>query len=335
MYTDIPLLEDSVAYAQIWNDGAFTRLFSKVPFYGTYDDHELLNDWSLADSHDRFDQAMTFFDEFVGGKNPPPPAWEAGRMGALPPPLPLPEGGRRFDLDASRTGARPRYFHFTRGAHAGFFVLDTRQYASPPPRQGGPSEPHLRTKLGAVQLALLKDWLLTSRSTFKFLCSSTAWTSTAFKFVQDGWAAYTHERDALFDFIVDHNITGVVLLSADLHWAGSFHLKQWNLHEVTVSPMQSFGLPYVITPSQTESNEYSSGWRMHFGQIEVHSAATVAQGQGQEDAAPAAASPWINITVYRYQYGEPKPHRSIVLRASDMTHRAVNSSFAVHLDHDN
>jgi hypothetical protein len=68
---------------------------------------------------------------------------------------------------------------------------------------------------------------------------------------------------------------------------------------------------------------------MHFGQIEVHSGSTI--GRGQDDA----ASPWINITVYRYQYGEPKPHRSIVLRASDMTHRAVNSSFAVHFDHDN
>ena len=51
VYTDIPALEDRRAYEQIWNDQGFRSLFTKVPFYGMFDDHELVNDWTLVKPH--------------------------------------------------------------------------------------------------------------------------------------------------------------------------------------------------------------------------------------------------------------------------------------------
>ncbi len=42
---------------------------------------------------------------------------------------------------------------------------------------------------------------------------------------------------------------------SDLHWAGVFHFRKWNLPEITVSPLQSFGLPAWISsdPEEEES----------------------------------------------------------------------------------
>jgi hypothetical protein len=48
-------------------------------------------------------------------------------------------------------------------------------------------------------------------------------------------------------------------------------MRRWNLHEVTVSPiqLQNFGLqlhlPHVIAHSEEEVDEYASSWRMHSG----------------------------------------------------------------------
>ena len=264
---------------------------------------------------------MRFFDEFVGSKNPVAPVWSESRMGARPQSSGvvggLLEGERSFELDPARPSVRPRYFSFNRGTLASYFVLDTRQYASPAIKQGGPWLPERRTKLGAVQLALLKDWLLISTATFKFIASPVAWSALAFKFMQDGWAAYLHERDSIFDFIVEHNITGVVLLSADLHWAGIFHFRRWNLHEVTVSPIQSFGLANWFSSElfDQEVCEYQSRWTNHFAQMEIFGP-TSSDGQAQD--------PSVQVDIYKYQYGEPRVDHSITWKLSAMRHQPVD-----------
>ena len=87
-----------------------------------------------------------------------------------------------------------------------FFLTDVRYYKT-------------RYKhLGKTQLAWLKDKLLQSTATFKFIEIGSAtvypWensTSHETSFFQTG------ERDELFDFIYENNISGVIILSGDKH----------------------------------------------------------------------------------------------------------------------
>ncbi len=87
-----------------------------------------------------------------------------------------------------------------------FFLTDVRYYKT-------------RYKhLGKIQLAWLKDKLLQSTATFKFIEIGSAtvypWTKAndhETSFYQTG------ERDELFDFIYENNISGVIILSGDKH----------------------------------------------------------------------------------------------------------------------
>jgi hypothetical protein len=359
VYVDIPLIEDSAAYAQVWSDAAFAELFTRVPFVAIFDDHELENDWSLSHEHWHFHRGMKFFDEWLGSKNPRAVGEEkegkesrgssqlesgVESEATLRPSSPIPP----YALDPSHPSVRPRYFTFQRGRHAEFFVLDTRQYATPVEVQDEESDASAsskaprfaRTKLGSIQLRALKHWLLSSRSTFKFICSSVSWSSTAFKFVQDGWGSYLSERNALFDFIVAEKITGVVLLSADLHWSAIFHFQQWNLYEISVSPLQSFGLPHWITSSETERTVWSSTWRQHAGQIEIYenlqrnekseeNRREVSAEHDSSDTFPSTET-YLNVSIFRYTHGHPKRATSLILTASRMKHGRVEHSTAEH-----
>ncbi len=68
--------------------------------------------------------------------------------------------------------------------------------------------------LGAPQLAWLQEQLRESNATFKVLVSGSGWTK-AKGAGGDSWAAFIHERDQLFDYIRDNNITGVLAFDFD------------------------------------------------------------------------------------------------------------------------
>ncbi len=103
-----------------------------------------------------------------------------------------------------------------------FFMLDGRYYRSP---NGAPDGPG-KTFLGASQTAWLKMRLAASRAPFKILACGSGW-SMADGVHGDTWAAFRTERDALFDFIRDERITGVVLLSGDSH-VGELNCIPWS-----------------------------------------------------------------------------------------------------------
>jgi alkaline phosphatase D len=94
------------------------------------------------------------------------------------------------------------------------FVLDTRSYRDGNDVADGPE----KTMLGAEQRADLEELLLASGAPLKLIVSPTpfhAHVTTG----SDGWAyGFATERDALFDFIRDEGIAGVVLASGDQHW---------------------------------------------------------------------------------------------------------------------
>lgn len=47
----------------------------------------------------------------------------------------------------------------------------------------------------------------------------------------DSWYGYLHERNALIDYVRTHRISGVVFLSADMHFSGV-----WELYGGTLEP---------------------------------------------------------------------------------------------------
>jgi alkaline phosphatase D len=128
------------------------------------------------------------------------------------------------------------YFEYS---YAGidFFFLDGRYYRSPNSAQDGPE----KSFLGKAQTAWLKERLLASRAPFKILACGSGW-SMADGLTGDTWAAFRTERDALFDFIRERRIGGVVCLSGDSH-VGELNCIPWSekggydIYDLVSSPL--------------------------------------------------------------------------------------------------
>jgi alkaline phosphatase D len=113
------------------------------------------------------------------------------------------------------------FFPYTYGG-VDFFFLDVRTYRDP---NEAPATPD-KTMLGAAQLAWLKDQIAASRAPFKVLVSGSGWSAGKGP-TGDAWSAFTSERNALFDFIRDRRIEGVILLSGDTH-VGELNCIPWS-----------------------------------------------------------------------------------------------------------
>jgi len=135
-----------------------------------------------------------------------------------------------------------------------FFLTDVRYYKT-------------RYKhLGKTQLTWLKDKLLQSTATFKFIEIGSAtvypWknsTSHETSFFQTG------ERDELFDFIYENNISGVIILSGDKHktYFGQYSPdcnSTYPIYEFMCSPLsatpQNSNYPYADLFTEIGVNNY-------------------------------------------------------------------------------
>jgi alkaline phosphatase D len=128
------------------------------------------------------------------------------------------------------------YFEYS---YAGidFFFLDGRYYRTPNAAPDGPE----KSFLGKAQTRWLRERLLASRAPFKILACGSGW-SMADGTTGDTWAAFRTERDALFDFIRDRRIEGVVCLSGDSH-VGELNCIPWSekggydIYDLVSSPL--------------------------------------------------------------------------------------------------
>lgn len=176
-----------------------------------WDDHEVANDYDGSDLEPHITEAQRqaayqAFFEF------------------------MPLRPQNIPGDESRIYRSVRY-----GALAEFFILDCRQYRSRDVgREGGGPDPRAfllptlefetivrladpaRTMLGADQLTWLKEGLKNSTASWKFVLSSVPFTSLLF-IPYDRWDGYVAERYDLLRYIDTNNISGVVLMSADIH----------------------------------------------------------------------------------------------------------------------
>ncbi|MBM4298528.1 MAG: hypothetical protein FJ143_12390, partial [Deltaproteobacteria bacterium] len=142
---------------------------------------------------------------------------------------PLAPVGRKAFLDywpMRRTASEPeRIFHSVRwGRSVELFLLDSRQYR----------DPSKETLLGQRQREWLLDGLAKSTATFKFIATAVPMAGGG----SDRWDGYPRERQQLLDFINQKRLSGVIFLSADLHYAAITKIpKGGELIDITAGPL--------------------------------------------------------------------------------------------------
>ena len=105
------------------------------------------------------------------------------------------------------------YTKFRRGG-VEVFLLDTRFFAATEPSPFDEDRPSL---LGKQQWQWLRRELKASIAPFKVLACGMIWNGAVRPGKRDHWATYPHERQALFDYIGQEKITGVILVGGDVH----------------------------------------------------------------------------------------------------------------------
>jgi alkaline phosphatase D len=120
------------------------------------------------------------------------------------PPLPNPQGGIWYSF---------RY------AQAEFFMLDLRSQRDPE-RDPQIPEPSMLNggHIANDQMTWLKDSLARSTARWKFIISTSVWNPNSKQ--SDSWHGHKQEQDELVEYIRQRGITGVIVISGDLHSAG-------------------------------------------------------------------------------------------------------------------
>eukprot|EP00743_Colponemidia_sp_Colp-15_P008106 GILK01008787.1.p1 GENE.GILK01008787.1~~GILK01008787.1.p1 ORF type:complete len:514 (+),score=67.82 GILK01008787.1:28-1569(+) len=273
IYSDFPFrIPFSQAYRQVMDDPAVSSFMRHVPLLASYDDHEIKNDWgSVAGenyTHALFEEAVKQYDLYSTIRNPVP------------------------RLSAEST---TRFFNFSYSNLVDVFVLDTRGHRSLTFLPDSPS----KSLMGSEQKHALKQWLSSSKAAFKLIASSVVWSANAHKRINDGWAGYLHERNEILDFVEEHDIEGVVLLSGDVHWAAVFQPRPWT-YELEVSPLRTFPLP--ARDAGLEPTHLLHDKAFHLGHIKV-------------EPATASSSPKLTYTLFywRFFWENPSPLYTLTL----------------------
>ena len=213
-------VKQRAAYVSHRLNPGFRALFSRTPLYSIWDDH----DFGPNDSDSTLkgkEQSLATFKEFMAN----------------------PGYGQADDPGV--------YFKFTRG-DVDFFMLDGRYHRSPNKQEDGPE----KTMLGAKQFAWLKRELLASKAAVKVIGSGGEWQMFG---SEDSWKSFARERRELFDFMAEHGITNVLLLSGDRHFTAAHHVEGRFL-EVCSGPL---GSPNVKTKPSKEMVAYHDTGKMY------------------------------------------------------------------------
>ena len=179
-------------YYQRQSRPEFRRLVSATPVYAVWDDHDAaVDDIWLGPYVDR-------------------PAWKQPMVEHFQ---------RNWNNPAYGSESHPGvWFGFSLG-DVDFFLLDGRTYRTNP----FDDDP---TMLGPVQKAWLLDALLASDATFKVIASPVAWADGAKPGSRDTWSGFPEEREEIFRFVEENDITGVVLLSSDRHRSEAWAIER-------------------------------------------------------------------------------------------------------------
>ena len=190
-----------------------------------YDDHEFRNDWDemfRIAESTRYAAAMQVWDEF------------------------FPVRGATGEV---------RYRSWRWGANLECFLLDCRRFRS----ANAAADDANKTMLGAEQRAWLIDGIKQSTATFKLVFTSVP---LDFGDGRDHWAAYTTERNQIFDAIV--GVPGVLFVSADQHWFAA-HRHAHGIRELQVGPL----CRGILTPHAFAPGVLFRSMQYNFGLIDI------------------------------------------------------------------
>lgn len=127
--------------------------------------------------------------------------------------------------------SQPGCWYSFRIGDVDFIMLDCRYYRTDP-------EGSELSMLGPVQLDWLMQQLTAATGTIKVLCSSVPWDFRTKGDSLDTWNGYKDERNEIFDYIAEHRIEGIVLLSADRHRSDAWKIERdghYGLYEFSSS----------------------------------------------------------------------------------------------------
>ncbi|HEY3304122.1 MAG TPA: alkaline phosphatase D family protein [Candidatus Binatia bacterium] len=180
---------------------------------------------------------------------------------------PLAAIGQRAFLDywpVRRDGSEPNriYRSFRWGRALELFLLDGRQYRE---RAKG-------TMLGSRQKEWLLDGLARSSALFKIVATPVPFYGGG----RDRWEAYARERSDVMRWIEEKKITGVVFVSADLHYAAVARIPgRLGLKEIVTGPLAAqlnvFGVGY------SESVEFFANKTFNYAMITIDPEAAPSQ----------------------------------------------------------
>lgn len=177
-------------YREFFANPQLAALRASTATYATWDDH----DFGRNDTDGRLkgrDNARRAFVEYHAN---------AGPDGC---------GGRRDDGENGE-GVYSKF----RAGPVEVFLIDARWFSRTEP---SPVDPERPTLLGARQWEWLRRELRASTATFKVLATGMIWNESVRPLKTDYWGAYPHERAAVWKFIADERIDGVVLMGGDIH----------------------------------------------------------------------------------------------------------------------
>ncbi|MFK7923191.1 MAG: alkaline phosphatase [Bacteroidia bacterium] len=151
------------------------------------------------------------------------------------------------------------YYQFSRG-DVDFFMLDTRYYREDPKQAGA-------SMLGPTQKAWLKKALLASKASFKVICSSVPMAPGTKPGSLDTWDGHAAERQELFDYLAQNQISGVLLLAADRHRSDLWEIERKNaypLYEMMSSRLTNVHVHDIMPGSVFGYNEKCSFGMLDF-----------------------------------------------------------------------
>jgi phosphodiesterase/alkaline phosphatase D-like protein len=242
------------------NDAGWKTLRAGNPVFTMWDDHDITNDFSGGTGDALYAPAKQAFHEYHGRANPDPLTTDE------------------------------LYYTFQVG-DVGFFVCDLRSFRS----TNTDTDDSSKTILGATQKTALKDWLLTNKDAFtlKFICCSVPAHGYASNTAGDSWGGvdddtqdpndangFRTERNEIWDYIDSEQIPGVLFLSGDQHWAGSFKTTYASRprYEFMATPFNSPVLTEVARSADSVNGpvfwKYDAG--MNFGVVTVDTTASPA-----------------------------------------------------------
>ena len=153
---------------------------------------------------------------------------------------------------------QPGTWHAWSIADVDVFMLDCRYYRTAP---DAPSP----SMLGPTQKQWLLDQLRASTATFKLIASSVPFPDGVKPNSPDPWQGYPDERAALFSFIGDHDIGGVVLLSGDRHRADVWKIEREDSYDLY--EFQNGRLTNVHTHDSVPGALFSYNETCHYGRL--------------------------------------------------------------------